>query len=217
MDPQRFLANKFDVIGKWLSHQDWTDATFDKLVAKVNNITTQAEAKFGDMPPVDVSPLSLNLQGTADAAGYDTVATAHLTASITDSESVSVGLGEASFFAAAEEGAAYATTSASSDLSGADFEFCITTTVTGENWSLTENCVIAIDFDFFENSTSQAYEYNEEIISLEQESLGDGNVAMVDFVAEVSAYNSLVDVNADAIVIEDVYSGSSISAVLAIG
>ena len=35
--------------------------------------------------------------------------------------------------------------------------------------------------------------------------------------AEVSAYNSLVDVNADAIVIEDVYSGSSISAVLAIG
>lgn len=217
MQMQRFLSNKMDIIERWLWRQDWTDAVFDQVVAKVNQLADLADRKFGHLKAFDKTPLALSVDGSADAAGHDTVARAELSANITDHGSVAVGSGRSRFFAAAEEGTAYATSSASSDVSGADFVLRTSKTVTGDNWSLTEHRVIALDFDFLDLPKPRIHEIEKEIDLSQKASVGDGNIATADFDADVRAEDSYLDVYADAIAVEDAYSGSSITATLAIG
>ncbi len=211
------ISRKVKALGNWLADQSWSDAAVDQAFVKVDAIASWLDRITRYRPDRDDSPLSMSLDGSGEAIGRDTIATADLNANVTDHGSVSIGTGRASFFAAAEGERPYATTDAYSNVDGADFVLTFDRTVTGQNWESTQHSVIALDFAAFELRNPYAFTFERDLTSDTVFDVSEGNVATADFEAEVEAEDSVLDIYADALAIEDAFSGSSIEATLAIG
>uniref|UniRef100_A0A2A3K0Q8 Uncharacterized protein n=1 Tax=Alloyangia mangrovi TaxID=1779329 RepID=A0A2A3K0Q8_9RHOB len=159
----------------------------------------------------------MEIGGRAEAVGEHTIASADLRAKITDTDNASFAVASATFGAAAEGGAEFASTDAYCDVDGADFVFSRTVTTTGRNWEETTTKVIAVDFAFLENSRPIMVTPHSTYTVNSYHSVADGNVATADFDVKANAEDTLADVYAGVLAIEDTYSGSSIDAMLAIG
>lgn len=221
-------------VGKILDRGNWSDRAFEraldfleKFVERVADGGRNSHPKGhwgdrdsyrnddqGDQPETSIE---MEIGGTAEALGEHTLASAELQAEITDTEHASFAIGSGTFSAAAEGGAQYATTDAFCDVDGADFVFASTKTVTGKNWETTTTRVFAVDFAYLDmrNPLVITPECSYRVGSYKN--VADGNVASVDFDVNVSGEHTNAEVQAGALAIEDIYSGSSIDATLAIG
>lgn len=213
----KLLVGKIEAVGHWLAERKWSDAAFDKAVTKINAIAERFEKRFDRLGDKDTTEMAICLDGSADAIGHDTMASADLVAEIRDHGSVTVGSGRATFTAAAEGDRAFAATDAFSEVSGADFVLQMDRTVTGTNWEMTQHRVLTIDFDFLDRENAVYVDIERQKHKNTDFDVTDGNVAAAEIDANVYAEDTLLDIYADAIAVEDAFSGSTIEAKLAIG
>ncbi|WP_194135505.1 hypothetical protein [Salipiger mangrovisoli] len=212
-------------VSKILERGSWSDRALDRALDFLEDFVERAATGHRggrlhsrcDEDARGETSIDMVLGGSAEAVGEHTFASAELDAKIVDTGRASFAIGSASFLAAAEGGAQYATTDAFCEVDGADFVFTKTRTVTGKNWEETTTQVFAVDFAdlTLRNPLIITPESSYRVGSYQH--VSDGNVAEVDFDVEVRAEHTYADVYAGALTIEDSYSGSLIEATLAIG
>jgi hypothetical protein len=186
----------------------------------------------------DTTPMTAMIGGDGTAIGEDTLVDANIFSRLIDFGAVTIGFGTATFNSAAvsEDGMAFATAETFADVSGADFVFIFnnTTLIDGSSCDLpyaTANSTttfIAIDFEDFDFAEGQltffydAYGYLEggcgsgscngsSVPSL------DGNVAMLSADLEALGENTLVDVLASILTLEDQLSTVTAMGISAVG
>lgn len=204
-------------VGSILERGNWSNRAIDLAVSFLEGIADRLSGSIRNPGERLESAIDVEMGGSAEAVGEHTIASADLKAEIVDSDLASFALGSATFKAAAEGGPEYATAYTYCDVSGADFVFTKTTTKSGANWEEATTKVFAVDFAYLDTGTpiyvtpEASYTYDN------YKKVAGGNIATADFEVQVSAEDTLADVYASAVAIEDVYSGSSIDATLAIG
>ncbi len=213
----RFISREFKSIERFLDRKKWVDSAFDKALERVEKLAETISKLFGWATDIDKSPIALTLEGSADAFGTDTVSRAELDANIVDYGSAAVAHGSASFRAAAEGGTEVALTDAFGEVSGADFVLQMDTDIQGENWAESTHRFIALDLDFLDFPDLTRVNVELAADADDRAHVGAGNIATATFDAAVDAPVGAVDVVAEVLAVEDVLSGSSLQATLAIG
>lgn len=204
-------------VGAILDRGNWSDWAIGRAMDFLEGFAARLTGSRHNPRDRLESAIDMEMGGSAEAVGEHTRATADLSAELRDTDAASFALGRATFKAAAEGGAEFAAAYSYCDVSGADFVFTRTTTRTGQNWEESTTKVFAVDFAYLDTgqpimiTPESSYSVNSYL------SVANGNVADADFDVKVSGENSLADVSAGVLAIEDVYSGSSIDATLAIG
>ena len=227
----RLISAQISSIGKMLNKSDWSDRIIDRAIDMLDRLADRIERltdrndRISDRHhhqdhdndrPVETA-IDMELGGSAEAVGEHTIASADLRAKLTDTDNASFAVTSSTFRAAAEGGAEFALTDAYCDVDGADFVFSRTVTTTGRNWETTTTKVIAVDFAFLDNGRPIMVTPHSTYTVNSYQSVADGNVATADFDVKANAEDTLADVYAGVLAIEDTYSGSSIDAMLAIG
>ncbi|MBE9636208.1 hypothetical protein IQ782_05065 [Salipiger pacificus] len=219
----KFIYSQISSIAKMLNSNNWSDRMMDRAVDMLERLADRVEHLSGRISdndgysgPFD-SAIDMEIGGSAQAAGEHTIASADLSAEITDTDNASIAVGNATFQAAAEGGAEFVTTDAYSNVSGADFVLSWTGTTSGKNWETTTTKVLAVDFAFYESNEPVIVAPDSDHHTHSYHNVADGNVATAEFDVTANAEDSLVDVYAGVLAIEDTYSGSAIDAFLAIG
>ncbi|ETX11996.1 hypothetical protein OCH239_18770 [Roseivivax halodurans JCM 10272] len=211
------LTNKFYKVGNFLARSNWTDDAIDRATDLLGNIADKLGKLLSKFSEPYETDLGMELGGSAEAIGTDTVTTADLKASMVDTEHSKIGVGFAQFTAAASGGASFATTDAYCDISSADFVFTSKTTHSGENWETTTQKVIAIDLDYFEFASPIVIDTDRTWSFDTTCDVVEGNVATAYFDVKLESEDTLSDVWLDALAVENAYSGSSIDATMVIG
>lgn len=219
MPIHRWFARRLERIAETV--RSASDETFDAAVAKINALAETASRWMSWAPERDESPMSMELYVSADAAGENTAVGVDIDGSLVDHGAISVGVGRCTAQSAAEAGEGnsmeVAEAEAGSVVDGADFVLAFDHLETGPNHAAATHAVVAIDFDFYEAPSPFGVDLDGHAFTDDVADLDEGNHASVSIDVDVSADDSLADVMAEALVIEDRFSGSSIDAMLAIG
>jgi len=184
----------------------------------------------------DNSPITAMIGGEDTAIGEDTLVDANIFSRLIDLGAVTIGFGTTTFNSAAVsgDGMAFASANTFADVSGADLVFIFNkaTSIDGSSCELpyatasSTTTFIAIDFEDFDFAEGQltffydAYGYLEggcgtcsgsNVPSL------DGNVALLDADVQALAQNTLADVLASILTLEDQLSTVSAMGISAVG
>lgn len=208
---------KIGAIATRLGQGPVSEAKFDEAVARINDLAAKASEALKKLRDVDDTPMALQIDGTAEAAGVDTRAQGDLRATLTDHGSVSVAVGCARFEAAASGGAEVAFADAGSLVLGADLVLSADVRRTGANWEVATHKVVAIDFDCVELHRALSFNLAVETRSDTVWSVSEGNLATAAFDVVARGEDSLAEADVDVLTVEDRYSGSTVDATLAIG
>jgi hypothetical protein len=185
----------------------------------------------------DTTPMAAMIGGDGTAIGEDTLVDANIFSRLIDLGSVTIGFGTAVFNSAAVsgDGTAFASATTFADIAGADFVFIFnkTLSVDGSNCDVpyateySTTTFIAIDFEDFDFAEGPlTFDFYDLYGYLEGgcQSCGgrkvpnlDGNVALLDADVQALAQNTLADVLASVLTLEDQLSTVSAMAVSAVG
>ncbi|NLS05287.1 hypothetical protein HGP14_18235 [Rhizobium sp. P32RR-XVIII] len=156
----------------------------------------------------------MTVVGGADAVGLDSVASANVSLQLMDRGLATFAIGSASFTAAAQGGSAYATTYGDVEITGADLSIVSTRTASAsganEMAESTSLSFAAVNLKF-----DLGYQVEiEKAAALDSAKNGtlQGNAAFFHVDATAAGENSFVDVQADAVVVEDALSTVTVSA-----
>jgi hypothetical protein len=183
----------------------------------------------------DTTPVASLLGGDGTAVGEDTLVDADIFSRLIDLGSVTIAFGTARFASAAvsDQDPAFAAATTFADVSGADFVFVFNKTVSSSsdcNTSYAEEMstttYIAIDFEEFDFKEGQiAFNFYDARAYLDgcgrcgQSNIPniDGNLSTLDVDAQALGENTLVDVLASILTIEDQLSSVSAVTVSSVG
>lgn len=219
MSIHRWFARRLERIAE--SIQTASEEAFDAAVAKIDALAATVSRWMSRAPDRDETPMSMELHGSADAAGEHTEVDVDIDGALTDHGAVSVGVGRCVTRAAAEAGPrnpqSVVDADAGSSVEGADFVLTLDHTEVGPNHTTATHALIAIDLAFYDAPCM--IEIGAELDELDHEviDVAEGNRARVAFDADIRGDDGLVDVVAQAVVVEDRFSGSTLDAMLAIG
>ena len=183
----------------------------------------------------DTSPTISLLGGDGTAVGEDTLVDADIFSRLIDFGSVTVAFGTAKFSSAAvsDQDPAFAAATTFADVSGADFVFVFNKTVSASSdcgtsyaTETSTTTYIAIDFEEFDFREGQiTYNFYSALTYLDgcERCSGsripniDGNVSMLEVDAQALGQNTLVDVLASILTIENQLSTVSAVTVSSVG
>lgn len=159
--------------------------------------------------------LAVNVFGGADAFGLDSTATATASLQVVDRGLATFAIGSASFAAAARGNSAFATAYGGVAITGADLSVVSTETATASGSDgmaeTTSLSFVAIGLKFDLGCQAQVERAESHIVDTNLGAL-QGNSAFFNVDAVAAGDNSFVDVQADAVVVEDALSTVTVSA-----
>jgi Ca2+-binding RTX toxin-like protein len=166
------------------------------------------------------SGLAVTVFGAADAFGDDSVASANVNLKIVDRGLASFAIGSASFTAAAQGDAAYATTYGGVAITGADLSIVSTKTAGASSSSqmaeTTSLSFAAVNLKFDLGFQVELERGGYHTLDGSRNVAPEGNAAFFAIDAAAAGENSFVDVQADALVVEDKLSSVTVSATAAV-
>lgn len=168
------------------------------------------------------SALAVTVFGGADAFGQDTTASADVSLQVVDRGLATFAIGGASFAAAANGEPAFAAAYGGVAITGADLSIVSTKTATGTGGGsdgmaeTTELSFVALDVKFDLGRQVQAEESASSEAGPANIGTLQGNSAFFSAYAAADGENGFVDVQADAVAVEDAMSTAAVSATAAV-
>lgn len=193
-----------------------SEAAFEKALTKIDakaqGLYTLLQRFAPKALTEDDSPMSLHAEVTSEALGINTVAKAGLTATLVERPLYTIAVASAVSISAVDGGDELAFASSFTGAPGADFAYTKVKTITGANFKISVETMVAIDFSFLELPGRTLTREVNVLADRVRAEIGQGNVATADVELFASAENTAIVADTSVLTIEDFFSSSTISA-----
>lgn len=188
------------------------EAALVKLDAKAEKLYQFLQKVAPKALVADDTPLSLHAEVASDAIGTNTVAKTGLAATLVERPLYSVALASATSLAAADGDDAFAFASSFTGAAGADFAYTRTSSVTGSNFQMSKEVMVALDFSFLELAGVKLTKDVSVTADRIRAEVGEGNVATAEVDLLARGEHTAVIADVSVVTIEDFFSSSAVTA-----